>query len=66
MQVQSRIKMLDRLELIEVEEEDVATMNIKFPPAARSGDVVVRAKDVAKQFGNNLIFSKANFIPAYR
>ena len=60
-QVQSRIKMLDRLELIEVEEEDVATMNIKFPPAARSGDVVVRAKDVAKQFGNNLIFSKANF-----
>ena len=59
-QVQSRIKMLDRLEVIEVEEEDVATMNIKFPPAARSGDVVLQAKEVAKSFGDKQIFANAN------
>lgn len=61
-QVQSRIKMLDRLEVIEVEEEDVATMNIKFPPAPRSGDVVLQAKQVSKSFGDKQIFANANII----
>ena len=60
-QVQSRIKMLDRLDVIEIEEEDVATMNIKFPPAPRSGDVVCEAKEVSKSFGNHHIFSNVTF-----
>ena len=60
-QVQSRIKQLDKLDIIEVDDEDLTSLNIKFPPAPRSGDVVVEAKEVAKSFGTNLIFSGANF-----
>lgn len=60
-QVQSRIKMLEKLSVIQVEEEDTAAMNIKFPPAQRSGDVVCEVKDVAKSFGNHLIFSNVHF-----
>ena len=58
-QVQSRIKQLEKIERIEVEEEDLATLNIKFPPAPRSGQIVVEAKDAAKSFGNKKIFSGA-------
>ena len=47
-QVQSRIKQLDRLERIEVEEEDLATLNIKFPPAPRSGQIVAEIRPRAK------------------
>ncbi len=60
-QVQSRIKQLDKLERIEVEEEDLATLNIKFPPAPRSGQIVAEIKDVGKSFGDKHIFSGANF-----
>jgi len=60
-QVQSRIKQLDKLEIIEVDDEDLTSLNIKFPPAPRSGDTVVEAKEVSKSFGNHLIFSGANF-----
>ncbi len=60
-QVQSRIKQLEKIERIEVEEEDPATLNIKFPPAPRSGQVVVEAKDAAKSFGDKNIFSGATF-----
>lgn len=60
-QVQSRIKQLDKLEIIEVDDEDLTSLNIKFPPAPRSGDVVVEAKDVTKRFGDHLVFSDANF-----
>ena len=60
-QVQSRIKQLEKIERIEVEEEDLATLNIKFPPAPRSGQIVVEAKDAAKSFGNKKIFSGATF-----
>ena len=60
-QVQSRIKQLEKIERIEVEEEDPATLNIKFPPAPRSGQVVVEAKDAAKSFGDKKIFSGATF-----
>lgn len=61
-QVQSRIKQLDKLDIIEVDDEDLTSLNIKFPPAPRSGDVVVEAKEVSKSFGNNLIFSGANMV----
>ena len=60
-QVQSRIKQLEKIERIEIEEEDLATLNIKFPPAPRSGQIVVEAKDAAKSFGDKKIFSGATF-----
>ena len=60
-QVQSRIKQLDRLERIEVEEEDLATLNIKFPPAPRSGQIVADIKGVGKAFGDHRVFSGAEF-----
>ncbi len=60
-QVQSRIKQLDKLERIEVEEEDLATLNIKFPPAPRSGHVVAEIKEVGKAFGEKRVFSGAEF-----
>ena len=60
-QVQSRIKQLERLERIEVEEEDLATLNIKFPPAPRSGQIVAEIKEVGKSFGDKHIFSGADF-----
>ena len=60
-QVQSRIKQLDKLERIEVEEEDLATLNIKFPPAPRSGQIVADIKGVGKAFGDHRVFSGAEF-----
>ncbi len=60
-QVQSRIKQLDKLERIEIEEEDLATLNIKFPPAPRSGQVVAEVKEVGKAFGEKRVFSGAEF-----
>ncbi len=56
-QVQSRIKQLDKLVRIEVEEEDRAVLNLKFPPAPRSGRVVVEAKDISKRYGNHLVLN---------
>ena len=60
-QVQSRIKQLERLERLEVEEEDLATLNIKFPPAPRSGQVVAEIRDAGMSFGSKHVFSGANF-----
>lgn len=51
-QVQSRIKMLEKLDRIEVEEEDNSRLNIKFPPAIRSGTVVVNCKHLSKSYGS--------------
>ncbi len=59
-QVQSRIKQLEKLELIEVDEEDLVALNIKFPPAPRSGDIVFECKDLAKNYGDHLVFSGVN------
>ena len=61
-QVQSRIKQLERLERIEVDEEDLSTLNIKFPPAPRSGQIVAELKEVGKSFGAKHVFSGANFV----
>ncbi|WP_288352103.1 ribosomal protection-like ABC-F family protein [uncultured Alistipes sp.] len=60
-QVQSRIKQLERLDRLEVEEEDLATLNIKFPPAPRSGQVVAEIKDAGMSFGAKHVFGGANF-----
>ena len=60
-QVQSRIKQLERLERLEIEDEDLATLNIKFPPAPRSGQIVAEINDVGMSFGAKHVFSGANF-----
>ena len=61
-QVQSRIKQLERIDRIEVEEEDLATLNIKFPPAPRSGQIVAEIDEAGMSFGAKHVFSGANFI----
>ena len=60
-QVQSRVKQLERLERIEVDEEDLSRLNIKFPPAPRSGQIVADIKGVGKAFGQKRIFADAEF-----
>ena len=60
-QVQSRVKQLEKLERIEVDEEDLSRLNIKFPPAPRSGQIVADVKEVGKAFGDKRIFAGAEF-----
>ena len=60
-QVQSRIKQLERLDRLEIEEEDLAALNIKFPPAPRSGQIVAEIKDAGMSFGTKHVFGGANF-----
>lgn len=55
-QVQSRIKQLEKVERIEVDEVDTAMLNLKFPPASRSGSYPVIAEEVSKSYGDHLIF----------
>ncbi len=51
-QVQSRIKQLNKLERLEIEEEDTSAMRIKFPPAPRSGSIIVEGKSISKNYGS--------------
>ena len=60
-QVQSRIKQLEKIDRIEIDEEDTTSMRFYFPPAPRSGKVVVEAHGLAKAYGENQVFSDANF-----
>lgn len=60
-QVQSRIKQLERLERLEVDEEDVSALNLKFAPAPRSGNMVVDAKQVSKSYGSRKILEDIDF-----
>ncbi|MDR0908086.1 MAG: ATP-binding cassette domain-containing protein [Rikenellaceae bacterium] len=60
-QVQSRVKQLEKLDRLEVDEEDAATLNIKFPPAPRSGQVVAEVRGVGKSFGAKHVFGGADF-----
>ena len=59
-QVQSRIKQLDKIERIEVDEVDNSRLNLKFPPAPRSGSYPVIAENLAKSYGSHLVFSNVN------
>jgi len=61
-QVQSRIKMLDRLDRIEVDELDGSSIHIKFPSAPHSGTVVVEAEKLSKSFGSIEVLSDTDFI----
>lgn len=60
-QVQSRVKMLEKLELIEVDEVDNSSLRLKFPPSPRSGSYPVIADGVGKSFGDHTVFSGASF-----
>lgn len=62
LQVQSRVKMLEKLELIEVDEEDTSALRLKFPPSPRSGTYPVQADGVGKAYGEKRIFSNASFM----
>ena len=57
LQVQSRVKMLEKIEIIEVDEVDSSALNLKFPPAPRSGNYPVITDALAKQYGDHLVFS---------
>jgi ATP-binding cassette, subfamily F, member 3 len=57
-QVQSKIKQLDKVERIEVDEEDTSSINLRFPPAPRSGTVVVEAESLSKSFGSHVVLRK--------
>ena len=57
-QVQSRVRMLEKLEIIEVDEEDRSALNLKFPPSPRSGSYPIITSDLSKQYGDHLVFSK--------
>ncbi len=59
-QVQSRVRMLEKLELVEVDEIDTSAIRLKFPPAPRSGNYPVMMSDVAKAFGDKKIFDNVN------
>ena len=58
-QVQSRIKQLEKIDRLEVDEVDTAMLNLKFPPAPRSGSYPVIMEEVAKRYGDHLIFEHA-------
>lgn len=59
-QVQSRIKQLEKIVPIQIDEEDTSSVNFRFPRAERSGDFPLIIEDVAKSYGNHLVFSNAN------
>lgn len=60
-QVQSRIKQLEKLERIEVDEVDRSHLRLKFPPAPRSGDYPIIAQDLQKKYGEHLVFQGVDF-----
>ncbi len=61
LQVQSRVKMLEKLQIIEVDEEDNSALRLKFPPAPRSGNYPVIADGVGKSYDEHVVFKDANF-----
>lgn len=60
--VQSRVKMLEKLVLVQVDEVDTSALKLKFPPAARSGNYPVVVKDLTKSYGDHVVFKDANIV----
>lgn len=60
-QVQSRIKQLEKLERLEVDIEDNSRLSLRFPPAPRSGDFPLIVEDLRKDFGEHMVFQNATF-----
>lgn len=61
LQVQSRVKMLEKIEIVQVDEMDTSALNLKFPPAPRSGNYPVIADGLTKAYGDHLVFKDATF-----
>ncbi|MDO4881099.1 MAG: ABC-F family ATP-binding cassette domain-containing protein [Capnocytophaga sp.] len=61
LQVQSRVKMLEKLQIIEVDEEDTSALKLKFPPSPRSGNYPIIAENISKSYGDKTVFSNVNF-----
>ncbi len=61
LQVQSRVKMLEKLEILEVDEEDTSALRLKFPPSPRSGNYPVIADDLSKHYGDHQVFNHTSF-----
>jgi len=60
LQVQSRVKMLEKLDIVEVDEVDTSALNLKFPPAPRSGNYPVIVEQLSKSYGDHLVFKDAS------
>ena len=61
LQVQSRVKMLEKLQIIEVDEQDSSALRLKFPPAPRSGTYPVVAEKAGKRYDGKIVFTNADF-----
>ncbi|QDO95146.1 ABC-F family ATP-binding cassette domain-containing protein [Formosa sediminum] len=62
LQVQSRVKMLEKLTIIEVDEVDTAALKLKFPPSPRSGQYPVVVNELSKSYGDHVVFNNANLV----
>lgn len=62
LQVQSRVRMLEKLEILEVDEEDTSALRLKFPPSPRSGSYPVTIENVSKAYGDHTVFRNANLM----
>ncbi len=60
--VQSRVKMLEKLVIVQVDEVDTSALKLKFPPAARSGQYPVIVKELSKSYGDHVVFENANMV----
>jgi ATP-binding cassette subfamily F protein 3 len=61
-QVQSRVRMLEKLVLVEVDEVDTSALRLKFPPSPRSGQYPVVVEDLSKSYGDHVVFQNANMV----
>ena len=59
--VQSRVKMLEKLKILEVDEEDTSHLKLRFPPSPRSGNYPITAENVSKKYDQHIVFSGASF-----
>ena len=62
LQVQSRVKMLEKLELVEVDEVDTSALRLKFPPSPRSGQYPVVVEELSKSYGDHVVFKNAGMV----
>lgn len=60
-QVNSRERMLEKLQIIEIDEIDTSALKLRFPPSVRSGDYPVRVEDLSKNYGDHVVFKDASF-----
>jgi ATP-binding cassette subfamily F protein 3 len=62
LQVQSRVKMLEKLEMVEVDEVDNSALRLKFPPSPRSGQYPIVVEHLSKAYGDHIVFKEANMV----